>query len=369
MGKAIVEDGGERAGTGLDALRFTLSVSPAHVRGGLDLLATDRVRRRLEAAAPRIHDINFTCRVEPFMRDAHGVFVTREENAAHLGQMLSLQEDTGITASAVFNDILVPNTEGELRRFVANLEPLVDRGLRSISVPHVLWMKMGLLQKNFPDLRIKNTVLREACSGQDFWNHAEAGYDYVNLDRRILRDRDALIEVRGAQRAFEGRFGKKVPTAVIHGEGCVGTCALIPEHYHHTLTHPRVDENLSSSLEVFRIPTGYSCLVVGHPNVNLPRNVGLPCFAEDLEEVCAYFDVVKLAGRRSYLSIGDALDALEHLGQTDGPFLWGTPEEFPRLLAHPEAGPLLQRWRQVTRTCRYQCWRCSLCTELGAYLA
>lgn len=369
MSTPVFGDGGSTARHGLDSLRFTLSVSPAHVRGGLDLLATDRIRRRLATCAARIHDINFTCRVTPFVRDAHGVFVTREENEAHLRQMLALQQETGITVSAVFNDVLVPNTEEELRRFVGNLRPLVERGLRSISVPHVLWMKMGLLQKAFPDLRIKNTVLREVLSGQDFWNHAEAGYDYVNLDRRILRDRAALAEVREAQQAFEQRFGKHVETAVIHGEGCVGNCALIPEHYHHTLSHPHVDENVSASLEVFRLPTEFSCRVVGHPNVNLPRNVGLPCFADDAIEVCAYFDIVKLAGRRSYLSIGDALDALEHLGETEGPFLWGIPPEFPSLLSDPEAGPLLERWRRVTRTCRYQCWRCSLCTELGAYLA
>lgn len=356
------------ASPALARLRFTVSVSPAHMRGGIDLLGAERVVARLRALAPHIHDLNFTCRVPPFLRDAHGVHLTPEENHAHFEQLLAAQRATGITASAVFNDILVPNTEEELRRFVTNLEPLVARGLRSISVPHVLWMKMGLLRKAFPGLFIKDTVLREVRSGQDLWNHAEAGYDYVNVDRRVLRDRAALVEIAAARDAFAARCGKRVVLSVLHGEGCLGACPLVAEHYHHTLTHPRVDDDLPASLEVFRLPTRYACQAIGHPNVNLPRLVGLPWFREELEEISAFFDVIKLAGRRSFLSLGDALDGIEGFLATGGELVYGAPPDIARLWRNPASHDLVLRWRKATRTCRYQCWRCSICTELGTFL-
>lgn len=350
----------------LDRVRFTISVSPSHLRGGIDLLATAKVRKRLAAVAHRIHDINFTHHIEPLTRDAHGVFLTADENEAHLRQLLSVQEDTGITVTPVFNNVLAPNTYDALRQFVRGLEPLVERGIRSISVPHVLWLKMGSIQRAFPDLTLKNTVLRRVRTGQDLWNHAEAGFDYINIDRVLVRDRGALRELAQARQAFEDRYGRRVVLSMLDAEGCLGACALWEEHYQHTLTHPRTDENLDQATAVFREPQQYSCMAIGHPWLNFPMSVGLPWFREDLEEVCAYFDVIKLAGRKSFLSLGDCLHRVETFGQSDDDLRPGAPDELRQALSDPDGQQAVAAWRSAIKACRFQCWRCSRCAELIA---
>jgi len=348
----------------LHDMRFTISVSPAHLRGGHDVLATEYVRDRIRALAHRIHDINFTHHLWPFLRDAHGVYVTEDENRGHLRQLLALQEATGVTVTPVFNNVHTPNTAAALTRFADGLAPLVDAGLRSITVPHVLWVKMGVLQKRFPRLSLKDTVLRRVRTAQDFWNHAEAGYHVVNLDRTLVRDRPELKAVREAQDAFERRCGRRVLTALLDGEGCLGACALWEEHYQHTLTHERTDEAGSESHAVFRYPQEFSCMAIGIPGDNVWMNVGLPPFREDREEVCGLFDVVKLAGRGSFYSLDDCLTRIETFERADGPLVAGAPEPLRAVIGQPALAPLVARWRSAARTCRFQCWRCGICAEL-----
>jgi len=176
-------------------MRFTISVSPALSRFNLSVLLHDEMVERLRRIAPRIHDINFTCHIAPFMIDAHGVTVGDSENTVHLRQMVELQERTGIRVTPVFNNIYLPNTRRNLELFVESFKPLYEMGIRSVSIPHILWLKIGLFQRTFPDVGIKNTVLRKVHSGQEFWNCAEAGYEYVNLDQSIARDLRVLKEV------------------------------------------------------------------------------------------------------------------------------------------------------------------------------
>ena len=347
-----------------DGMRFTLSVSPAHIRGGHDVLALESVRSRISAVSHRIYDINFTHHLWPFVRDAHGVHVTEDENIAHFRQMLALQEITGITVTPVFNNIYVPNTFRVLERFVEGLKPLYDAGLRSISIPHVLWLKMGLLQKAFPNMIFKNTVLRRVRTAQEFWNHAEAGFHYVNLDRTLVRDATELHLIRKAQIVFKEKFGRYVTTSLLDAEGCLGACALWEEHYQHTLTHDRSDESYSTSLKVFRYPQKFSCMAIGIPGDNFWMAVGLPYYINDLEEICSYFDVIKLAGRRSFYSLTDCLERIENFGQQRNDMLIGVPESFVRAASQAHTVPLVARWRKAVKTCRFQCWRCSICAEL-----
>ena len=301
------------------------------------------------------------------MRDAHGVFVTPDEAAAHLTDMLALQDSTGIAVSAVCNDVYVPNTHQALQAFVPSLRGPYEAGLRSVSVPHLLWLKMGSLQSSFPDLRLKNTVLRRVRSGQDLINHAEAGFETINIDRTLLRDRVALQEIRRAQHHFQKRTGRRIHTAVLHGEGCLGACPLWEEHYQHTLTHPDVNLDPHTNLKVFRYPQQLACARVGEPAINELMAVGLPPFGADLAEVCGYFDIIKLAGRRTIHSLQDCLETVEGFHNLSAGLLPSSPEPLQRLVAAGgEHADLVERWRRTTRACRFQCWACSMCTEVAA---
>lgn len=251
----------------------------------------------------------------------------------------------------MFNDIHTPNHEQNLALFIKNFQPLYDMGIRSVSIPHVLWLKMGAFQARFPEVKIKNTVLRRVRSGQEFWNHAEAGYDYVNLDRVIVRDRRALREVYAAQRLFQEKTGKRVLTSILHGEGCLGNCPLWEEHYQHTLTHPQVNDNPVKNLEIFRYPQHFSCLSFTDHTVLPLISAGLPPFREDLNAVCRYVDVIKLGGRRAFQSLSDNLSLIEAFFDGKDDLLFDPPEILRILSSNPSRyGKLLNTWRRRIKT-------------------
>jgi len=349
----------------LQKMRFSLSISPSFSRANLKTLVSDSFVNRIKRNADKIHDLIFTCHIEPFMVDAHGVMLTKAENEIHLRHMVELQNKTGVQVSPVFNNIHVPNTYNNLEIFVENFKPIYDMGVTSMTMPHLLWMKMGLLQKTFPKLVIKNTVLRRVRNGQDFWNHAEAGYDYINLDRVLVRETKTLREIRAAQQKFEELTGKHVYTSMLSGEGCFGYCPLPEEHHQHTLTHPETSENMQKNLEIFRCPQELYCQNIGDHFYNPLFSVGLPGFKSDFDEMCENFDVIKLVGRRAFRSLTDNLDKIEAFLSSPEPFSYDATPVLEMLHGNPEKyGKLLDRWRKKTKDCRFQCWNCSLCSDI-----
>ena len=345
----------------IDKIKFTLSVSSNISSNNMEILQSKSFFEKIEKLKHKIYDINFTCRIPPFATDAMGINLNPEESALHLDQLLNLQRKTGIPVSPVFNNIYVPNTYQHLEIFVENFKTLYEQGIRSVTIPHILWMKFGLLRKAFPDLIIKNTVLRNVRSGQDFWNYAEAGFDYVNVDRVLLRDLSRLKEIKAAQQKFFEKTGKSVKTSLLTFEGCLGNCPLWDEHYQHTMTHP--DINSIQNNEIFDIPKKYSCKKTGPNEYTTFNTVGLGVFKEDIDELCGYFDIVKIGGRKSFLSIFEELRYVSDIIDDDDDIVpLGTHRALiEQSMKNPRA---VDKWRKVIKNCRFQCWQCSACSEL-----
>jgi len=139
---------------------------------------------------PFIYDLYFTCRMPPFVQDAMGdVFVTDIE--APIENAINIQNSLGIRISATFNNTLVRPSQENLDLFIHNFKQLYDYGIRSATIPHTHWVATGQIQKAFPELQIKNTILRNVTRANEVAKLAEAGFHYVNLDRDLMRDRDA----------------------------------------------------------------------------------------------------------------------------------------------------------------------------------
>ncbi|MBI5479948.1 MAG: hypothetical protein HY906_13870 [Deltaproteobacteria bacterium] len=341
------------------SLKFSLAVPVTFPRHAFD---DDALVARLQKLKEYIYDINVTCRVEPFRVDALGVIVDPMHSQMHIRDALRVQSRSGVTVSGLFNNIYVPPTKENLELFVKGLAPLYGAGLRSITIPHTLWMKFGLLQREFPELRIKSTVLRRVRSGQDFWNLAEAGFDYVMIDRLVMRDRHTLELIRAAQLAFHERDGKKVMLAALAGESrCRGDCPFWEEHYQHTMTHPDAD-TLSGCDTRFNVPPNYSCNRFG----NVFSAPILPPFREDFAEVAALIDVVKFNGRpEDHTQVW--LDLIDEVVHGAGPVIGSIAQQYPgRLEGYQKwsCAGLVDAWRHATRTCGFQCWRCRLCFDL-----
>jgi hypothetical protein len=345
----------------INSKEFTISVPSVYSANNSEILKSERLLNQLKEFKQYIFDINFTCRIPPFVTDAMGVNLNEMESKIHLEHVLYLQDKTGITVSPVFNNIYTPNTLENLELFIENFSPLYERGIRSVTIPHVLWMKFGLLQKNFPDLFIKNTVLRRVRTGQEFWNHAASGFDYVNIDRILLRDINALREIKSAQTKFFESTGKYVKTAILTFEGCLGNCPLWEEHYQHTMTHPRI--NSIENEKIFEIPKSLSCYKVG-PNQYTELNiVGLGAFKEDIEELCSYFDIIKIGGRRAFSIVYDELQFISDMTNDDIHII-ALSSHKAIINLFRKKNKAVQAWRKAIKSCRYQCWNCNICSNV-----
>jgi len=107
-----------------------------------------------------IYDFYFTCRIPPFTQDAMGdVFVGEKEDYDYLINLaLHIQSETGIIASAVFNNTEVRPSQQNLDLFIESFRPVYEAGIRSATIPHTHWMATGQIKKAFPDLFVKNTI-------------------------------------------------------------------------------------------------------------------------------------------------------------------------------------------------------------------
>lgn len=154
------------------------------------------------------------------------VFVEGKEDHNYLNNLaLEIQKFTGITASAVFNNVQVRPSQDNLDLFIENFKPLYDAGIRSATIPHTHWVATGQIQSAFPDLFIKNTILRNVSEPRDIEKLAKAGFNYINLDRDLMRDHEKLLRFKKAKE----KYGVKL--SLLANEGCLGGCIMMDEHY------------------------------------------------------------------------------------------------------------------------------------------
>lgn len=147
-----------------------------------------------------ISDVYFTSRIKPFMQDAMGdIFVINEDYKYAIDAALNIQQVTGIPISATFNNIQIPPTQSNLDIFIANFAPLYKAGVKIATIPHTHWMATGQIKKAFPELYVKNTILRDVRTATEIVNLAKYGFDYINLDRDLMRDKDTLLRLKEAK--------------------------------------------------------------------------------------------------------------------------------------------------------------------------
>ena len=124
---------------------------------------------------PWIYDLYFTCRMPPFVQDAMGdVFISDAGDTIDVA--LKIQEFTGIPISATFNNTMIRPSQHNLDLFINNFKLLYDAGVRSATIPHTHWLATKQIQTAFPELNIKNTILRNVNTPMEVAKLAEAGF-------------------------------------------------------------------------------------------------------------------------------------------------------------------------------------------------
>ncbi len=303
-----------------------------------------------------IYDLYFTCRIAPFAQDAMGdVFVSDPRESAK--NALWIQEQVDIPLSATFNNIWVRPDQKNLNIWIENFKPLYDRGVKIVTLPHTSWVLTGQIQKEYPDLFIKNTILREVTRPNEIVQLAEAGFHYVNLDRDLMRDRDQLDRIMKAK-AYCAEIGKQVKISLLDNEGGWGVCPIMPEHYQYNSTRQGDQPHYFND-----IMSRVSCSTwdIKHAEYDL-KQANIPPWREDWEEFLELgIDVFKMHGRESHVRLKESMDLMTR---------WKNHEEllYPQLEPYMEDLGLKEKpidvWRDKIKNCKFDCWDCNYCENV-----
>jgi len=305
-----------------------------------------------------IFDLYFTCRMPPFVQDAMGDVFVSENDANNVIEMaLWLSEETGIPLSATFNNPYVIPDENNLNVWIKNFRQVYDRGVRTVTLPHTSWVMTGKIQKEYPELFIKNTILREVTRPNEIVSLAKAGFHYVNLDRDLMRDRDQLLAIKEAKE-YCASIGKPVKISMLANEGCWGGCPIMPEHYHYNNTRSSNKPQYFNST-ISRISCSTWDALDGASSL---KAANLPPWKSDWEEFLDLgIDVFKMHGRESMMRLKESMDIITR---------WSLDEEllFPEFNEYIDDIDLEERpidiWRDKIKTCKFDCWKCQYCDSV-----
>ena len=302
-----------------------------------------------------IYDIYFTSRIAPFNQDAMGdVFLQPSDSMFAIETALYIQAETGITVSATFNNLNVRPTQQNLDLWIKNFRPIYQAGVRSCTLPHIHWMATGQIKKEFPDLFVKNTILRKVTNPRDVVAHAEAGFDYINVDRNLMRDRDALLAIKRAKE----HTGVKI--ALLTNEGCLGGCPMMEEHYEFNNT--RTDGPQYFTDPISRV----SCPKWDHKDPSVPlKTANLPPWREDWEKFRSELgiDVFKMHGREAQSRLWETVDIIKQYASGQE-ILFNTFNDFLEETNLKEKP--INVWREKIKTCKFECWDCKYCDRIWA---
>jgi predicted O-methyltransferase YrrM len=306
-----------------------------------------------------IADVYFTSRIDPFNQDAMGDVVMFNQDKINLIETgLNIQKYLGIKASATFNNIQVPPTQTNLDTFIFNFKPLYDAGIRVATIPHTHWMATGQIKAAFPELYVKNTILRNVRRPAEVVALAQAGFDYVNLDRDLMRDRDALARLKEAKEWIKINLGKDIHYSLLANEGCLGECPMMDEHFEYNNTRSDKDPSyFNSSISRVSCPKWD----VEDPAVYL-KTANFSPWKKDWEEYLELgIDVFKMHGRESINRLAETMRKVERYA-ADAEIL---DDNFDAFINKAQlSGKPINIWREKIKTCKFDCWECQYCDKI-----
>ncbi len=301
-----------------------------------------------------IYDLYFTTRMPPFTQDAMGdVFYTQEMEFQVIEMALWLSNESGIPLSATFNNLYVRPDQKNLETWIHNFESLYNAGVKIVTLPHTSWLLTGEIQKQYPELYIKNTILREVTRPNEIVELARAGFHYINLDRDLMRDRERLNDIKEAKE-YCAEQGYPVKLSLLTNEGCWGNCPIMPEHYHYNNTRDGNDPQYFNS-RISRVSCSKWDALDGAASL---KAANLPPWKEDWIEFLDVIDVFKMHGREAPLRLKETMDIVDRWAK-DEEYLFSDFRQYIDVVDIKERP--IDVWRDKIKTCQFNCWKCNYC--------
>ena len=302
-----------------------------------------------------IFDLYFTCRMPPFEQDAMGdIFAKPQEVTMNA---LYISQKTGIPLSATFNNIFVRPDQENLDLFIKNYKFVYDAGVKIATIPHTSWILTGQIQKEFPELFIKNTILREVTRPNEIVSLAKAGFHYINLDRDLMRDRNQLLAIKEAK-DYCASIGKPVKLSLLANENCWGGCPIMPEHYHYNNSR-KVNNPEYFGDAISRISCSKWSMLDSSSSL---KAANIPPWKEDWDEFLNLgIDVFKMHGRETATRLEESMSIIEKYANNEE-ILFSNFDEYIHDI-HIEDRPI-DIWREKIKTCKFDCWKCNYCESV-----
>ena len=229
---------------------------------------------------------------------AYGDVMGAPISDAHVQSLMRIQKEFGIELSLTFNETY-PNKElvddlSVFDGFIKHIGKYYDMGIRSCTISHVHMMATGVLQRNFPEMRWKNTVNHIITNPQQVVDYHLLGYDVINLDRSLNRDMDMLRKIQPVRKKYPNLILSLLVT-----EGCMPHCPFKVEH--DTM-------NKTPDWNYWKHHGNLTCKIWRHNETNdLPR-IGTDMVWGDKKTFLEYAELVdyfKFSGRMGQLPAGD----------------------------------------------------------------
>ena len=302
-----------------------------------------------------IYDVYFTSRIPPFMQDAMGDVFNKEQYDLINENAFIIPKITGIPLSATFNNIEVPPSGTNLESFIEHFKILYDKGVRIVTIPHTLWMLTGRFQQAYPDVMVKNTILRNTQRANEVIKQVEAGFHYINFDRDLMRDEDTLKRMQDAKKYCKDKFGVDVKYSLLANEGCWGNCPVQDEHflYNNTRTKGTQPTYFGTKIAQFSCPKWEQQDPAYHWRI-----ANFPPWREEWDRLLQYIDVVKMHGRESVSRIFDTMEIIDNFRENKE-ILYKDFSDYIKTTNFEEKR--ITAWRNKIRNCKFDCWDCNVC--------
>jgi hypothetical protein len=304
-----------------------------------------------------IFDIYFTCRIPPFTQDAMGTVFDPDDLIPIIGNALYVQQQTGIPISATFNNKFISPNYHNMKQWIDSFKPLYKAGIKSVTLPFTAWLMFGDIQKEFPDLYIKNTVLWALDEPRQIYDAFINGFDYVNVDRNLMRNQEKLKHIDRARKTAEQKLGKKLKLSILYNESCVGNCPIQEEHYLYNVNNnPKTQPLIFFKSEMNKI----ACYQWEKNDKSYGFKKSNIVYDEEFLSGLDMIDVFKLHGRENRKVFENSLAIISH-------FDTNTPlhDEFHVLKEKNQlTNEQWREWIQTIKNCNFDCWDCKLCDQL-----
>jgi hypothetical protein len=169
----------------------------------------------------------------------YGNVMNCDAGPQQIDNLFKIQEQYGVPISLTLNDTIPEKefllSEGVQDQFVEYLKGFYDRGLRICTIGDTHIINTGRLQKEFPEMRWKNTVNNLVGDAQGVIDYAMLGYDTILINRNLHRDLPELKRIKKAVDWFNKMYPerKTLETSLLVSEGCILNCPWKPVHDQH----------------------------------------------------------------------------------------------------------------------------------------